>query len=246
MQNSLDVIAVLGRGIERVPAGTGARQWRPTSLIEKCKPGTFEHLGFRQGAVDPSDPDCIIGGGNANVIAALQLFETRGAKAILFAYGDRSNYLRELHGPLEGAVMKYEFLRRLGKRAPEVLKTVDIRGGLELPPGAPSRTLEELANIFDFALARDMKTVAIIGIGIHVPRVMVFAESVLKNPLYAGLEIAFLTAEELLLERDCRFARYIAATASSEAYRRNAAMEERGITAFREGKYKSVQDTDKK
>jgi hypothetical protein len=248
MDRSLDVIAVLGRGIERVPAGVGARHWRPTSLVEKCKAGTFEHLGLRAQSADPNDPDCIIGGGNANVIAALQLFETRGAKAVLFAYGDRSKYLRESHGPLEGAVMKYEFLRRLGKRAPEVLATVDLRGGLEQPPGIASNTLRELENIFEFALANSFRRIAIIGIGVHVPRVNLFCDSVLAKGAerFGGLRVELLHSEALLLERSERYREHVAAMRASAAYTRNAAMEERGITAFREGKYKSVQDVTKK
>lgn len=120
-----DVIAVLGRGIERVLIGRVNFRWRPTALVEKCKPSTGEHLGLKEIGFDINHPDCLIGGGNANVLAGLELFEKRGAHAVLFAYGARSDYLRLIDAPSEGEIMMLEFVRRLGRGTQVIADTVE-------------------------------------------------------------------------------------------------------------------------
>lgn len=107
----IDVLAILGRGVERVCSGV----WRPTSLIEQCDQSTREHLGIRTPHPDHSNSGCIVGGGNANVIAGLQLYGESGAKTVCFAYGDTSKYLRRIDGPSEGEVMMESFERRLSR-----------------------------------------------------------------------------------------------------------------------------------
>lgn len=240
-----DVIAVLGRGIEQVRYRDGTLRWRPTTFIGKCEPGTGAHTGFRIIRPDPDDPDCLIGGANANVIAAVQLFSEmlvagHEPKAILFAFGARAQYLRDRGWPLEGQVLKEEFLYRVGRSEYAISPAVEVCGGIDStePRYFPSNTNTEVRNILDFAVSRNLRRVAIITVEVHIGRAKMFAAAWMKQSPYRVIEEpVFFSAEDLLVRRSRHYRRIVRDVRASSALARNAVREANGMIAFCAGAY---------
>ena len=106
-----DCIVVLGRGIEYVEG----RGWRPTTAIERLSEQGW-HPGIRERGLTPdSEGEIILAGSNANIYAAVELFEKQSKEdaapsLVIFAAG-RPNYLMDNPDPTlsEGCVMNAKF-----------------------------------------------------------------------------------------------------------------------------------------
>lgn len=236
-----DILAVLGRGMYQVQRRNGSLAWKPTALLEMYDNSGRHPVVWE--AVDDSDPRCLIGGGNANVIAGLKLFKRFGAKVIVFAYGHRSSYLREIGGPTEGDVMLKEFCRRLGQRGYDELAAsgVELYGGLsddQLPPGTRSDTFQELRNILNLALQKKLRTVLIVTVRAHVLRATVFLNWLLAHEYEgSGLICSVVASEDVLLLSSRKYWKVVRATGSSEAMIRTTAQEQVGTERFQKGLY---------
>ncbi|MBI1975147.1 MAG: hypothetical protein HYS57_02175 [Parcubacteria group bacterium] len=246
MAEQFDVIAILGRGIEQVRYGSGVTRWRPTTFVEKCAPATGAHTGFRTICADQNDPDCLIGGGNANVIAGLELFRRYGAKAVLFAYGAKSPYLKAFGAPSEGEVMLWEFMRRV-RAAGVSLGNTKFFGGLHSddPRYRPSNTFKEIENIMNFAVDSAFVRIAIVTVEVQLRRAQVFTEEILQSEAGSGVdgfwlvETVWFSSEEILCQRSPRYRRVIEVVQGSSSRARTFMRELDGIKAFREGRYRS-------
>ncbi len=82
------LIAILGRGIQRVGSGGS---WEVTEDLEVCAPDRT-HLPDRVPA-DDQNPCCLVGGGELNLLAGLELHRRIGAIVAVCAYSHRAPYL---------------------------------------------------------------------------------------------------------------------------------------------------------
>jgi len=231
-----DMVAILGRGIQRLSAGGS---WALTENLELCDTNSA-HLPVRA-PIDDTSPYCMIGGGEMNLRAGLELIRQHKPKIVVCAYGGRSEYLESINGPSESEVMSEmlylkmaddpHFMDRWG--GPDVRVWPRTR---QLP--VPSNTRQELLNIFDLALEHDsifmqnFPNVAIVTVGVHVPRTATYvAKHLSTNPKYQSLCPVVFESEEVLLAVDRnKFAPEVEAMRNSKSFARNWEREATGIS----------------
>jgi hypothetical protein len=224
-------LCILGRGIEQVKTNRQS-VWRPTRYIELlAEVGTHTGKRFRGLTID--DSSAVIAGSNANTLAAIELFTTcrtarKVPKLVIFAAG-RPDYLanesdKEL---TEGRILAERFVRGARPR-PDETRIVVLKNNRD--------TRDDIAETLKLVLSAGLRELIVLTVSVHIPRA---SEMVRMLPV-PGVDIQFISAEELLA---CRYrcrkwpSRLLERLSSTEAYRRTAEREERGLLALRSGTY---------
>ena len=212
------LLAVLGRGIQKV-----GENWVPTEDLEvfiRDQKGKPVHSPTRL-AVDDSNENCLIGGGELNVHAAALLL-SRTKMGCVLGYAPPASYLRnpQVEGPSESLPMG-ELLRSLVPNA-EVIDWNDGQGSEE------SNTDLEVGNVMKLASRIGVKEVRFLTISPHVPRVTIIAQKT-KEDLKLRVDFTIESSESILsdLEPECRDR--IAHIQQSKAYRRTVFAEYEGV-----------------
>lgn len=189
-----DLLAILGRGIQRIDANSpieDVHSWHLTEDLEVCDERSA-HLPVRV-PDDDNNPYCMVGGGFLNLQAGVLLARAHQIRTVVCAYGDRSDYLKSINGPSESEVMS----EVLGLH----LRDVDIvvwPRTRSLP--IPSNTGQELKNIFDLALDRELTSIVAVTVGVHVPRTATYvSKHISVHKKYEHLSVTVLESEEVLL-----------------------------------------------
>jgi len=213
--NSL--LAILGRGIQRLPDGS----WTVTEDLEICAENSA-HLTDRVPA-DDENPHCLIGGGELNLLAGIQLHKRGFGDIVVCAYGDRSDYLKSIDAPSESMIVSDLFL----KYCPNALIRVWTK---EMSMPGPSNTNRELQNIFELAVKEKIDAVAIVTIDLHMPRTLVMAQRHLAKHKFRRLDARFFVSEQVLAEADPKtYGQRRETLRRSKAMARNWAREQLGI-----------------
>lgn len=219
-----DFVAILGRGIQRLsPDGP----WVLTEDLEVCDTDSA-HLAVRV-PVDDTNPLSMIGGGEMNLLAGYHLIEEYNPSLAVCAYGDRSKYLKSIAAPSESEVMSEMLAEMLSYKhghSPEIAEWSHTR-----EMAGPANTRQELINIFDLALNERMDNVAIVTIGVHVPRTATFISMHMGNfRQYRDLRVVLFESEEVLLRVDReKYASRVDAMRNSASFQRNLKNEMIGI-----------------
>lgn len=230
-----DMIAILGRGIQRLNENAPLEDidsWVLTEDFEVCDVNSA-HLPVRDTPADDNDPLCMIGGGEMNLAAGIQLMRIYqpSLKLAVCAYGGRSKYLEAVGGPTESEVMSDRLVKTIGNDffPPGSPGVVVWERRHQLP--VPANTRQELLNIFDLAVRSGLKTIAIVTVGVHVPRTAAYvAKHLSVIPSFRGLAPIVLESEEILLAADYKkYAERVDEMRGSESFQRNWKNEAIGI-----------------
>ncbi len=224
------LMAILGRGIQRVNG-----YWEMTEDLEVCAPDK-SHLPDRV-PLDDANPDCLVGGGELNLLAGVEVHRRTPATVAVCAYAHRAPYLAKVGGPSESEVMSEKLSglmndRRL--RLPEVCVWDRDRLGED-----PSNTHRELANVFALACERTIADVHVVTVSVHLPRIAVFARSLTERDMrFRHLAVSLFASEQVLVEAcPAKYAPRVLGLWGSQAYTRTAFYERRGTVAFLQGRY---------
>ncbi|TSC82459.1 MAG: hypothetical protein G01um101420_292 [Parcubacteria group bacterium Gr01-1014_20] len=233
----ITLLAIMGRGIQKTEGAGGFFGWSLTEDLEVMEEDGA-HAVYRK-PVDDENVNCMIGGGQLNILAGAELILTYRPRVVVCAYGPRSQYLREVDGRSESEVMSNALLQILpmSGHCPPFLMS---RWGSDNDLPGPSNTKTEVGYILDLALNQSNRRVGIVTVGVHLPRVILFAKEHLESERFKdqNLEINFFSSEQVLMESSpAVFAPRVTALHSSRAYRRNAEREARGIEAILSGTY---------
>lgn len=231
-----DFVAILGRGIQRLNAKSPVgyiNSWALTEDLELCDE-TSAHLPVREPA-DDGNPFCMIGGGDMNFDAGLELVYRYKPKVVVCAYGGRSGYLESVNGPSESEVMSNRLMIQIENNhsvqawQPGFPEVVIWKRDRQLP--FQSNTRQELLNIFDLALERNLSRIALVTVGVHVPRTNAYiAKHFSVFEKYRDLSPVLFESEEILLSKDReKNTVRVEAMRRSESFKRNWAREADGI-----------------
>lgn len=214
-----ELMGILGRGIQRLHKNG---PWVLTEDLEMCDQN-FANLAIRKTPVDDTNKCCMVGGGELNLLAGCELYKKYGALAVVCAYGNRSEYLKAIDAPSESMVMS-DLFREQCPKAPLIVWTKEMS-----IPDRPN-TNSELRNIFRLTLQKNLKSVAIVTIDLHMPRTMVFARRHLAKDEFRDLYVQYFVSEEVLVEADpIKFTSRRMALRTSKAFERNWQREQAGI-----------------
>lgn len=231
-----DILVILGRGIEKTPTGN----WRPTRLVEIGERETFKHTGVTNWKIEGKGDNEVVGGGQSNVYAAREFLLKYGAQKriphVVFAAG-RPDYLKdEPENVSEGEVMKGKLLKILCY--PESRMTLHMLNNNRT-------TRDDLITSLGIAKTLHFKNIAILTIGLHVPRSWEMMKKILfeKQEEFEGAfeKIVFINSWEVLSKKVRHGATYekiIKELEQTEAYKRTHRMEQHGIADLRSGRYK--------
>lgn len=227
----MDLLAIMGRGIQRLNKEsdvTNVASWVLTEDLELCDKESA-HLPIRV-SPDDENPLCMVGGGELNLLAGIELVNLYKPTAVVCAYGHRSAYLASIDAPSESEVMSYHL--RHSTRFSSLDEDPDImkwERGRTVP--GPSNTGRELLNIFDLALERGFETIGIVTVGVHVPRTAAYvAKHFSVHERYRSLTPIVLESEEVCLHSDEALWRpRVEALRASKSFARNWAREADGI-----------------
>lgn len=222
-----DIVAILGRGIQRAFKGG---PWVLTEDLELCDKDSA-HLPVHAEADDDS-PFCMIGGGEMNLLAGFYLACKFKPAVMVCAHGGRSKYLESIGAPSESEVMTGYLGTLLSTVKHDPIGEFEIviwPRERQLP--VPANTRQELLNIFDLALDRGLSRIAIVTVGVHVPRTATYiAKHLSVYPQYRELNPVLLESEEVLLDTDReKYAARVETMRASKAFARNWAREADGI-----------------
>lgn len=242
-----ECIVVLGRGIERVQC-QGKDVWKPTSLIARTdKSGA--HTGYRLN--DRADTIAMIGGSNANVLAAYHLFKSLSAsgkppEVIAFAAG-RPQYLqKEPIDICEGAVLANKFISKLTGEKYPIPKFIDTEDYTIADIGLVKiilewqnkNTFDDIKRSLEIAASLGIENMALITVEVHCLRSALIAYQVTENnPHLACIHPRFLSADRILSATSPRYQRIFKALYQSDAFKRNATRELLGWIRLVEGDY---------
>lgn len=233
----MDVICILGRGIEKVKTSSGY-VWRPTRLIEKLSEKGW-HTGYRLQGLDPDNEFTVIAGSNANVLAAIQLLEElikngNPPQLIIFAAG-RPPYLVDDPDPTlsEGTILAAKFVRSI---------KIDEANMPEIAIQSRNKnTRDDLEESLRLATEKGLKRLAVVTVSVHIERVREFFNLILKeNPQFKNFDVSFFASEKVLLNRYRSVPLYkklLARVEESAAYQETIEKERKGIEALRSGTY---------
>lgn len=203
---SFDMLAILGRGIQRLKENDPTQEissWGLTEDLEVCDKDSA-HLPVRV-EVDDDSPFCMVGGGEMNLDAGTHLAckWQQQLKVVVCAYGGRSKYLEAIGAPSESEVMtawlrkRFDYLAEIWNWQ-NLPKMVAWPRNRQLP--VPSNTRQELLNIFDLALERGLKRIALVAVSVHVPRTATYiAKHLSVYEKYRELSPVLFESEEVLL-----------------------------------------------
>ncbi len=227
----MELLGILGRGIQRL---TPNGPWVLTENLEVCDE-KGAHLPVRAPA-DDSNPRCLIGGGELNLLAGLELCKDYRKKlqVVVCAYGQRSPYLQSINAPSESEVMsEWLTIQLIGKDKPEILVWLRDR-----VVDGPSNTNRELQNILELAVERGFTKVGVVTVAVHYARALLMAQRHLVKPEFSHLELQFFASEDVVLKADPKAYRpRIVAMHRSDAFMRNFSREINGINCLLAGRY---------
>ncbi len=230
----IELLAILGRGIQQIVADEG---WTLTDNLEMCDE-KGAHLPVRIPA-DDANPYCLIGGGELNLRAGVVLCReyVSSLKAVVCAYGARSEYLARVGGPSESEIMSAR-LEQLLTPAQEPNVVVWPRDHIAQDERGKSGSGREIQNVFELAVERGWKTVGLVTIAVHYARALLMAQRHLMNPRFAHLTLQCYVSEELLLAHDLAFfGPLVREMHGSKAFMRSFFLEQRGINCLIAGNY---------
>lgn len=235
-----DILAIMGRGIQMLDPKsdpTRATSYDLTEDLEICDERSRHlpvHLPIRIPA-DDENPHCMVGGGRLNLLAGIELTLDYNPVLVVCAYGHRSNYLKHVGGPTESEVMSAELadiFRALPYNPPthREIEIVAWPRTHSLP--IPSNTRQELLNIFDLALERRFTQIAIVTVGVHVPRIATYvAKHLSVYNEYRTLSPVIFESEAVLLRADYeKYKGRVERLRNSRAFTRNWGREADGIS----------------
>ncbi|MBI2476195.1 MAG: YdcF family protein [Candidatus Taylorbacteria bacterium] len=199
--------------------------WVLTEDLEVCDERSA-HLPVRVPA-DDDNPFCMVGGGEMNLRAGIELIYKYGPTMVVCAYGGRSQYLESIGAPSESEVMSRELRYQIqydleiSSWRPSLPSIVVWKRTRQLP--VPSNTRQELLNIFDLAIEYEMTRVAIVTVGVHVPRAATYvAKHLSVYEKYRGLSPVVLESEEVLLAANReKYGPRVEALRNSKSFARN-------------------------
>ena len=232
----IELLAIMGRGIQQMPYPiidpTKVRDWTLTDNLEVCDVNSA-HLAV-QVPVDDDNPYCMVGGGWLNIKAGVRLVDMQHTRIVVCAYGHRSDYLASIGAPSESEVMSQQFMEHILRVNNEELwrpsfPEVVVWERTRTLPG-PSNTGQELRNIFDLALERGLRKIAIVTVGVHVPRTATYVSKLLSvHERYRELHPMVLESEEVLLRSYEALRPDFETLRASQSFARNWAREADGI-----------------
>ncbi len=229
------ILAIFGRGVQQVGPGG---PWVPTEDFEtQIWNGTVPaHSAIRK-RVDQDDPLCLVGGGELNILAGVELCRRLQPHIVVTAYGNRSQYLRDVpDSPSESEVMSERFLAEI--RARKIYEPLVIVWSRDRVVEGPSNSRREIRNILELGLERRLFRVGIVTVAVHLPRTILFAREVLQDPQFRDFEIRFFASEQVLVETDpTTWAPRVMGIFMSPAFTRTAGFENRGIYCLLAGTY---------
>lgn len=238
----MELLAILGRGIQKIEE---KGPWVLTDDLEMCDE-KGAHLPVRV-PVDDENPNCLVGGGNMNLVAGYWLGVEYQPRVVVCAYGGRSAYLQSVNGPTESVIMD----RMLVNMLMEAANSGGFTPGVHLfshgefiawprektVPG-PSNTNRELQNIFELAVERGLTKVGVVTVAVHYARTLLMAERHLVKPEFSHLEFQCYASEDVLLRVDSEmYGPRIRAMHFSKAFMRTLFREVRGINFLLAGNY---------
>ena len=234
-----DLLAILGRGIQMVENNTSPSEissWKLTEDLEVCDERSG-HLPVRVPADDDS-PYCMVGGGSLNLQAGINFMHQYLPKVLVFAYGDRSDYLKSVNGPTESEVMSKAFMHDI-KQDPDISswclsrlpqQVIVIWPRTRIMSG-PSNTGQELKNIFELAVERQLERIAVVTISVHVPRTATYvAKHLSVHEEWRHLRVTVFESEEVLLRANEDRRPQIEALRNSKSFARSWEREAAGIS----------------
>lgn len=238
------LLAILGRGIQKLKADAPSEDissWVLTEDLEVCDVDSA-HLPVRV-PIDDSSPYCMVGGGELNAAAGAHLSVLNKPEIVVCAYGDRSNYLKSVNGPADSEVMNREFHRQFNiiQPVPRYIPS-SVVWSREKSLDGPSNTGQEIRNIFDLALERELKNVDLVTIGVHAPRTWTYVSKLQsRHHQYRDLSINLFDSEEVLLQYDhSKHAHRVEALRNSKAFGRTWEREALGISKIVRNVYSDV------
>ena len=221
----MELLAIFGRGIQK---SDDVSLWGVTEDFEVLADDGAHHVIRKP--VDDSNPNCVIGGGELNLLAGVELKKRYSPPYIVCAYAHRALYLKKADSPSESQVMSREFLRKCKERGlPKpnlvVWPTKDDRDGV-------SNLRTEVINILEFALQHSCSVIGMVSVFVKLPRIAVFVDEELqKLDAKKKLVVRLFASELVLLEADSRaYAERVLNVLSSDAFRRNVAREKKGTS----------------
>jgi len=226
------VLGILGRGIQKV---AGNESWTPTEDLEVCATnGT--HLTVRVPA-DDENPHCMVGGGELNFLAGMELYRRHNPSIVVCAYGHRAEYLSAINAPSESNIMGNMFQKNFPKATIEVWP--ENRPMTKMP-----NTNLELRNIFELAKQQDIKRVDIVTIDLHMPRVLIMGQRHLSGPDFIGLNVKYHVSEQILKELDPTvYGPRREALRTSKSFQRTWGLEQSGISKILKDAYEDERIT---
>lgn len=177
----------------------------------------------------------VVGGGNSNILAAVHYLNRlykrdKYVKEIIFAAG-RPPYIQKLSETMtEGEIMIPKF-QRLG----------NYYGLPDVPVGnfrTNRNSWDDTRESLNYALRKGYKNVAIIQIGLQNPRINEFLKKAKSdNITLSGINVEVFDSWDILSGVSSHYKRIFESVEESMAYKKTAAMEEKGIQDLRSGKY---------
>lgn len=240
MRKERFLLVILGRGTQKTtPDGPSDEPWLPTEDLEVYGEDGAHHT--IRVPVDDENPKCLIGGGELNLLAGIELYKKLDQQVVVCAYGHRADYLKKVGGPSESEVLSTLFAAEV-KNATGVTPTVYVWPRTREVEGK-SNTNTELKNIFELAVDLGLEGVTVVTVSVHVPRALLFTERHISSvPQFKNLKLRFFSSEEVLLDSEPQkyWDERIRRMHGSKAYLRALHLEMNGIRAVIDGTYGQV------
>ena len=243
-----DCVVILGRGIEQVETKKG-KEWKPTGAIERLTEKGW-HSGIREKELTPdAEGNVVIAGSNANVIAAVELFEELKKrkippKLIIFAAG-RPAYLEQEEDKTltEGKILSKKFTSEI-KSEDKVEMTILDKN---------KYTKDDIVESLRLSLDKGLHEITFITISLHKDRAEEFLKIVYsEHPELRKVSGRFIASEDLLSRRYSRspsamrlYTKHLEELKKSPAWKLTEAREKKGISDLRSGKYQTLQGPEK-
>lgn len=186
--------------------------------------------------VDENSENCLIGGGELNVLAGATLIrhDITLPTTVVCAYGGRSRYLTEIPGaPSEAEIMTFSLAAYFPWKCPATI----VWPRDHQATSGKTNTDQELANIFKLAVARGYEHVGVVTVFVHYARTILMASRHLLKPAFAHLKLQCFVSEQILIEHTWGVNERIRDMHASQAFTRTLFYEQRGINALLAGKY---------
>jgi len=230
------LLAILGRGIQKT---TPDGPWLPTEDLEVYgEDGAHRTIRVQ---ADDENPKCLVGGGELNLRAGIELYKKLDQRVVVCAYGHRAEYLKKIGGPSESEVLSTLFAAEV-KKVIGVTPTVDVWLRTREVEGK-SNTNTELKNIFELAVGLGLGGVTVATVSVHIPRVLLLAERHISSvSQFKNLELQFFSSEEVLLDSEPQeyWDERIRRMHGSKAHLRALHLEMNGVRAIIDGTYGKI------